>query len=101
MRRTISSRWETTAASRTVTRSSISSADSAWDTSSRRGLYPSRRGHASLAPRRVGPREELAGALQHVAAVVDVEAHDAHRLRHRDHRVAGLLGDPLRGAVPG
>ena len=39
--------------------------------------------------------------LEHVAALAEVEADDPHRLRHRDDRVAGLPGDPLRGAVPG
>ena len=49
----------------------------------------------------VGAGEQFAGAAEDVAALAEVEADDPHRLRHRDDRVAGLAGDPLRGAVPG
>jgi hypothetical protein len=49
----------------------------------------------------VGAGQDLAGVLQHVAQVADVDGDHRHRLAHRHHRVAGLLGHPLRGAVPG
>ncbi len=45
--------------------------------------------------------EDLARALEHVAGLADVRRDDLHGLRHRDHREAGLPGDPVRGAVPG
>jgi hypothetical protein len=37
--------------------------------------------------------------LHDVAHRADVEGDDLHRLRHRDHRHAGLAGDPVRRAV--
>ena len=51
--------------------------------------------------RLVGAGQDLGGVLEHVAGLADVGGNDLHRLRHRDHREAGLLGDPLRGAVAG
>ena len=49
----------------------------------------------------VGAGQDRGGVLEHVAAAVDVEGDDAHRLAHRDDGVAGLLGDALGRAVPG
>ena len=49
----------------------------------------------------VGTRQDLAGVLQHVADVADVGRDDLHRLADRDHRVTGLLRDPLGRTVPG
>ena len=51
--------------------------------------------------RLVGAGQDGAGVLEDVAPAVDVEGDDAHGLADRDHGVAGLLGDPLGGAVPG
>ena len=51
--------------------------------------------------RLVGAGEDLAGVLEHVPGLADVRRDDLHRLRHRDHREAGLPGDPVGGAVPG
>ena len=51
--------------------------------------------------RLVGPGQDRAGVLEHVAGLADVEGDDLHRLRHRDDRVARHPGDPVGGAVPG
>ena len=51
--------------------------------------------------RLVRARQDLPGVLEHVADLADVHRDDLHRLRHRDHRVAGLPRDPVGGAVPG
>jgi hypothetical protein len=51
--------------------------------------------------RLVGAGQDLAGVLEDVADLADVGRDDLHRLRHRDDRVAGLLGHPLRRPVPG
>ena len=51
--------------------------------------------------RLVGPGQDRRRVVEDVPLAVDVEADDAHRLADRDDRVAGLLGDPLGGAVPG
>ena len=51
--------------------------------------------------RLVGARQDRGGVLEDVAAAGDVERDDVHRLADRDHRVPGLLGDSLGGAVPG
>ncbi len=49
----------------------------------------------------VGLRQDGRRVLEDVAAAGDVQRDDPHRLADRDHRVAGLLGDPFRRAVPG
>ncbi len=51
--------------------------------------------------RLVGPRQDLAGVLEHVAGLADVGRDDLHRLADRDHREPGLPRHPVGGAVPG
>ena len=46
--------------------------------------------------RLVGAGQDLAGVLEHVADLADVDRDDLHRLRHRDHRVARSAGRPGR-----
>ena len=49
----------------------------------------------------VGAGQDRAGVLEDDASTGDIEGDDAHRLAHRDHGVAGLLGHPLGRAVAG
>jgi hypothetical protein len=49
----------------------------------------------------IGLREHHRDVLEDVLGAVEVERHDAARLRDRDHQRIGLLGDALGGAMPG
>ena len=51
--------------------------------------------------RLVGARQDRGAVVEDVAPAAGVERDDAHRLADAHDRVAGLLGDPLGGAVAG
>ena len=96
MRRTISRRWATAVTSRTVTRSSISSAESVPATSSRRSLYRSRVASAWFARDRIAADSSRTrrspftySAISRMDWLTD------------DDREVALLGDPVRRAVAG
>lgn len=96
IRRTISSRCETAVTSRTVTRSSISSAESVPAHLVQPELVPLQRREGL-----VGAGEDGGRVLQDPALPVHVERDQPHRLADRDHGEVDLLGDAVGGAVPG